>query len=256
MNWTLLGTLFAVALVACCMGFRRFVWFMSIGYGLAVAAIALACLVAGPGLTGNPLTPGLVAGLLVCLAYGLRLGVFLWRREMGNASYRKVLASKAGGEPPVFVKALAWLFMGALYVCETAGLHARLASGTPDNVFVWVGVAVMAVGAVLEAAADQQKSAQKAKRPDMVATEGLFSVVRCPNYLGEMLFWTGVLVSGFTCSTEPPLLAMALIGYACIIFIMVDGALRLRRGHEKRYGENPEYRAYAEKTKLLIPFVW
>ena len=40
---------------------------------------------------------------------------------MGNAAYRKVLAGKVGKEPPVFVKALAWLFMGALYVCETAG---------------------------------------------------------------------------------------------------------------------------------------
>ena len=54
MNWVLIGTLFVVALVACCMGFARFVWFMSIGYGLAVAAIALACLVAGAGITGNP----------------------------------------------------------------------------------------------------------------------------------------------------------------------------------------------------------
>ena len=196
MNWTLVGTLFAVALLACSMGFKRFVWFMSIGYGLAVAAIALACLVAGAPIAGTALTPGLVAALVVCLAYGARLGVFLWRREMGNASYRKVLAGKVGKEPPVFVKALAWLFMGALYVCETAGLHLRLANGTPDDAALWVGVVVMAVGAVIEAVADQQKSAQKAKRPDMVATEGLFSVVRCPNYLGEMLFWTGVFVCG------------------------------------------------------------
>ncbi len=133
MNWVLVGTLFVVALAACCMGFKRFVWFMSVGYGLAVAAIALATLVAGAGITGNPLTPGLIAALVVCLAYGLRLGVFLWRREMGNAAYRKVLAGKVGKEPPVFVKALAWLFMGALYVCETAGLHLRLANGTPDD---------------------------------------------------------------------------------------------------------------------------
>ena len=142
------------------------------------------------------LTPGIVAGLVVCLAYGLRLGLFLYRREMGNAAYRKVLATKVGEEPPVFVKALAWLFMGALYVCETAGLHLRLANGTPDDVVLWVGVVVMAAGAVVEAVADQQKSAQKAERPDMVATKGLFSVVRCPNYLGEMLFWTGVLIAG------------------------------------------------------------
>ena len=256
MNWTLVGTLFVVALLACSMGFKRFVWFMSIGYGLAVAAIALATLVAGAGITGNPLTPGLVAALLVCLAYGARLGVFLWRREMGNAAYRKVLAGKVGKEPPVFVKALAWLFMGALYVCETAGLHLRLANGTPDDAVVWAGVAVMAVGAVVEAVADAQKSAQKAARPDMVATEGLFSLVRCPNYLGEMLFWTGVLLVGATSLSGPVQWAMALVGFVCIIFIMLDGARRLAKGHEARYGQNPEYRAYADRTKLIIPFVW
>ncbi len=50
--------------------------------------------------------------------------------------------------------------------------------------------------------------------------------------------------------------AMALVGFVCIIFIMLDGARRMAKGHEARYGENPEYRAYAERTKLIIPFVW
>lgn len=254
MNWVLIGILFVVALACCSMGFKRFVWFMSIGYGFAVAGIAVACVVWGAG--AGALTPGIVAGLAVCLAYGLRLGLFLYRREMGNAAYRKVLATKVGKEPPVFVKALAWLFMGALYVCETAGLHLRLANGTPDDVVLWVGVVVMAAGAVIEAVADQQKSAQKAERPDMVATKGLFSVVRCPNYLGEMLFWTGVLLAGATSLAGAGQWAMALVGFVCIIFIMLDGARRMAKGHEARYGENPEYRAYADRTKLIIPFVW
>lgn len=209
MNWVLVGTLFAVALVACCMGFKRFVWFMSVGYGLAVAAIALA-----------------------------------------------TLATKVGKEPPVFVKALAWLFMGALYVCETAGLHLRLANGTPDDVVLWVGVVVMATGAVIETVADQQKSAQKAKHPDLPATEGLFSIVRCPNYLGEMLFWTGVLIAGATSLAGAGQWAMALVGFVCIIFIMLDGARRMAKGHEERYGQDLRYRAYADRTKLIIPFVW
>lgn len=254
MNWTLIAILFVVALLACAIGFRRFVWFMSIGYGLAVAAVAAASLVWGAA--AGALTPGLLVGLLVCCAYGLRLGLFLWRREMGNAAYRKVLATKVGNEPPVFVKALAWLFMGALYVCETAGLHLRLANGTPDDPALWAGVVVMALGAVVEAVADAQKSAQKAQRPDMVATRGLFSVVRCPNYLGEVVFWTGVLVCGVTSFDGVAQWAMALVGYVGIVFVMVDGARRMAKGHEARYGQSPEYRAYAERTKLLVPFVW
>lgn len=254
MNWTLIAILFVVALLACAIGFKRFVWFMSIGYGLAVAAVSAASLVWGAA--AGALTPGLLVGLLVCCAYGLRLGLFLWRREMGNAAYRKVLATKVGNEPPVFVKALAWLFMGALYVCETAGLHLRLVNGTPDDPALWVGVVVMALGAVVEAVADAQKSAQKSERPDMVATRGLFSVVRCPNYLGEVVFWTGVLVCGVTSFDGVAQWVMALVGYVGIVFVMVDGARRMAKGHETRYGQSPEYRAYAERTKLLVPFVW
>ena len=128
--------------------------------------------------------------------------------------------------------------------------------GTPDDPVLWAGVAVMAVGAAIEALADQQKSAQKAKHPDLPATEGLFSIVRCPNYLGEMLFWAGVLLAGTTSLSGVGQWAMALVGFVCIIFIMLDGARRMAKGHEARYGENPEYRAYAERTKLILPFIW
>lgn len=253
MNWTLLAVLLGVALACCSMGFKRFVWFMSVGYGFAVAGVALACL--AWGFAGGTLTAGLVAGLVVCAAYGLRLGVFLWRREVGNAAYRKVLETKVGSEPPAPVKVVAWLFMGVLYVAETAGLHLRMDNATPDDAVLWVGVAVMVVGLVVEAVADQQKSAQKAARPDMVATQGLFSVVRCPNYLGEILFWTGVFVIGVPSYAGAGQWALSLAGLVCILLVMLDGARRMEKGHVSRYGELPEYQAYANSTPLIVPLV-
>jgi steroid 5-alpha reductase family enzyme len=32
----------------------------------------------------------------------------------------------------------------------------------------------------------------------MVATQGLDKLCRCPNYLGEIIFWTGVFIAGIT----------------------------------------------------------
>lgn len=46
-----------------------------------------------------------------------------------------------------------------------------------------------------------------------------------------------------------------MLGYVCIVFIMVDGAKRMEKGHISRYGEKPEYRAYAEKTPIPFPFI-
>ena len=243
----------AAALLCCCMGFRRFVWFMSIGYGYAVAGIAVTVLVWGA--VGGGLTPGLVAALVVAACYGIRLGTFLLRREMGNKTYKKLLDTKVGKEPPVFVKAFAWLFMGLLYIFETAGLIFRLGNGAPDDALLYVGVVIMAAGAVIEALADKQKSAQKAARPDMVATQGLFRLVRCPNYFGEMLFWTGVFLSGVTIYQGVWQWAAAVFGYVCIIYIMLDGAKRMEKGHIARYGQLEEYKAYAEKTPLVFPFI-
>ena len=41
MNWALIGILFVAALIGCVVGFKEFVWFMSVGYGLAIAAVGL-----------------------------------------------------------------------------------------------------------------------------------------------------------------------------------------------------------------------
>ncbi len=253
MNWTCIGILFAVALACCAIGFKRFVWFMSIGYGYAVAGIGVAALVYGV-VTKN-MTNALAVAMLVCVAYGLRLGTFLLKREMGNKTYKKILDAKVGKEPPVFVKVVMWLMMGVIYICETAGLHFRMTNGSPDDWALFVGIAVMVLGAVIEARADKQKSAQKAKRPDMVATEGLFKMVRCPNYLGEILFWTGVFLSGITVYQGVGQWIVAVLGYVCIVSIMVDGAKRMEKGHMARYGSKPEYQTYANKTPILLPLL-
>lgn len=36
---------------------------------------------------------------------------------------------------------------------------------------------------------------------------------------------------------------------------MVDGARRMEKGHIARYGADPAYRAYADKTPILIPLI-
>ena len=45
MPWSLLGILLAVCAVACAVGFYKFVYFLSIGYGFAVAGGGIAILI-------------------------------------------------------------------------------------------------------------------------------------------------------------------------------------------------------------------
>lgn len=58
----------------------------------------------------------------------------------------------------------------------------------------WIGLGVGAAGLLLETIADEQKLAAKSDRPNDPVMTGTYTFVRHPNYLGEILFWAGVLV--------------------------------------------------------------
>ena len=45
MGWAYLGIICAVCAVCCAIGFKKFVWFLSIGYGFAIAGGAITILV-------------------------------------------------------------------------------------------------------------------------------------------------------------------------------------------------------------------
>ena len=79
--------------------------------------------------------------------------------------------------------------------------------------------------------------------------------MRCPNYLGEMIFWTGVFVSGLNVYHNALEWICALIGYLGIIYVMFGGARRLEIRQDKNYGNDPEYIAYKNSTPIMIPFI-
>ena len=113
----------------------------------------------------------------------------------------------------------------------------------------------MAAGIILESLADAQKSKAKAKNPNRFCDTGLYRIVRCPNYLGEVLFWTGVFVSGVDSFNGVWQWIGAIIGYVCIVYIMFGGARRLEIRQNKNYGADEEYQKYVKKTPILIPLI-
>ena len=118
-----------------------------------------------------------------------------------------------------------------------------------------VGLVISCAGLVLESVADAQKTAQKKQNPNMVATQGLYRLVRCPNYLGEIIFWLGVFVGGISAYRGLGQWIMAIVALVCIVFIMFNGAQRLEKRQNSRYGKDPAYQAYVNKTPILLPFI-
>ena len=261
MPWSLLGILYIVCAVLCAVGFYKFVYFLSIGYGFAVAGGGIAILVMAlitP--TAAPLWVLLIQAALF-LAYGIRLSGFLLVRELKNITFKKTdvakdtLAKNGEKKMPVFVLATIWITVAALYVTQVSPMLFRYTNGSTDFILPVIGFAVSVGGLILESIADNQKSAQKKERPDMVATKGLYKMCRCPNYLGEIIFWTGVFVSGIPAYQTVGQWIVAVLAYICIVFIMFNGAQRLEKRQMARYGADEEYNSYANKTPIIIPLL-
>ena len=191
------------------------------------------------------------------LAYGIRLSGFLLVREIKNAAYRKTLKEATGDEKkmPFFVLFTIWVCVAVLYTAQVSPMLFRYSNGSSDIIVPIVGFAISILGLVLETVADNQKSSQKKERPEMVATKGLYKMCRCPNYFGEIIFWTGVFVSGITTYAGAGQWITAVLAYICIVFIMFNGAQRLEKRQMARYGNDPEYNAYADKTPIIIPLL-
>lgn len=245
--------LFLVALVISSIGFKKFVWFISLGYGFSIAGLGVAMLAM---FWGN-LTPITVLLAVMCIIYGCRLGGYLLVRERKSASYQKTMKNdiKDGSDMKLILKIVIWVSCALLYCCEAAPVFFRLQHNAPADAMAIIGTVVMALGILLEAASDYTKNQYKKTHPQRFCDVGLFKLVRCPNYLGEVLIWTGVFLSGVTALSGAVEWCVALAGWICIIYIMFGGARRLELRQNKNYGEDPEYQQYVKKTPILLPFI-
>lgn len=241
----------AVAALFSAVGFYEFIWFISVGYGFAVMGIGLYLLI------GFWASSSWIVKLmcLLLIVYGFRLGGFLFVREIKNANYKKTLeATGSTKKMPIFVSLFMWVYAAFEYMTQTAAITYRLVNGSADNLWAYIGCAIMFVAIVGETVADKQKSQAKAKNPKRFCDIGLYRICRCPNYFSEILFWTGVVISGIG-SVIGKQWILVVIGYVLIVIIMVNGAQRLEKRHEKNYGKDPEYQKYSDTTPIIFPLI-
>jgi len=245
--------LFILAVVISSIGFRKFIYFISIGYGFSVAGIGIAILILFR--ENLKLQPVLLSLLLII--YGIRLGGYLLIRELKSTSYKETLKNevKDGSSINFILKILIWLSCALLYVCEACPVLFRLQNNIQNDNYGIAGLILLFGGITLESVSDFTKNRYKKNNPKRFCDVGVFKFVRCPNYLGEVLTWTGVFVSGISAYQHPVQWIAAVSGYVCIVYIMFGGARRLELRQNKNYGDNPEYQTYVKKVPILLPFI-
>jgi len=130
-------------------------------------------------------------------------------------------------------------------------IKSQVTSSFGSKITDQVGIALFVVGALTETLSELQRKAWKSRSVNKgkVFTEGLFSLARHINYLGEVFWYTGMALL----TTGNPLVAIG-------IFVMLAGnflavAIPELAGHmEIKY--KAQWTDYKNKTpKALIPFV-
>jgi steroid 5-alpha reductase family enzyme len=252
----LLGLLLIAALLVGLIGFVRTVWFISIGYAASIVVFVFLT----AAVFGEQLVLPVTAQLVAALVWGLRLGFFLVLRER-NPAYQSTIKDQTDRSESLslIVKAGIWISVSLLYVCMFAPVI-FLADAVSElnrqrHLFSLGGVAIMWLGLVIEAKADRQKSLLKAANPKGFVSSGLYSWVRFPNYLGEILFWMGNFMAGIVAYNAWWHWAIVLIGVICIVLIMMGSTKRLERKQDERYGEGENYKEYVRTVPILIPWV-
>ena len=194
---------------------------------------------------------GVVAAAV--LIWAVRLGSFLFRRvrrDGGDGRFDRIKT-----DPLRFL--MTWSLQG-LWVLLT--LAAALAVITSDDrrgvdAFLIVGMAVWLLGFAIEVAADAQKRAFRADpaNRDRFITSGLWAWSRHPNYFGEITLWTGIAITALPLLSGWRWLMLISPVFVTILLTRISGIPLLERRAEKRWGDDPEFRAYTDSTPALIP---
>eukprot|EP00242_Pyramimonas_sp_CCMP2087_P010391 CAMPEP_0198215058 /NCGR_PEP_ID=MMETSP1445-20131203/46608_1 /TAXON_ID=36898 /ORGANISM="Pyramimonas sp., Strain CCMP2087" /LENGTH=373 /DNA_ID=CAMNT_0043890579 /DNA_START=87 /DNA_END=1205 /DNA_ORIENTATION=- len=233
----------AACLLPTCLGYFQSEYTVSYGYGTATALAAALIHEATKSVGGWEWT---LAHSLVLVLYGLRLNLYLFYRESFIPRFSKfgkkieerakAKGSRLARTPFIVSCALLYLGLAAPLVLSAAAPIATIASESLCGAFkVCIGAAYL--GWAVAAVGDFQKAVAKANGVGLVTT-GLYSVLRHPNYTGEMLLWTSSFVAGCVSFAAMPTRTVAHFGWLALSFLGILGInfvlMQATRGLEKR----------------------
>ena len=244
--------IFIAVLIICLLGFKKYIWFISLGYGFSISIIGIMLLI----LFRKVLNTSYIIASIVLICYGIRLGGFLAFRELKNSSYNKKIKNeiKEGKNMSLLIKIMLWISCSILYILMTSPVIYRFVNNSRNDTCFTIGIIIASFGIIIESISDYQKNKSKKQNPNRFCDSGLFRIVRCPNYLGELIVWLGIFISGFTSLINWQWL-ISTIGFIGIVYIMFSGARRLELRQDRTYKNDEEYRKYIKKTPILIPLI-
>ena len=186
------------------------------------------------------------------LVWAIRLGTFLFSRinregKDGRFDELKTSFSRFLG---------AWTLQG-LWVFLT--LACALAAITSEGVrplggAALVGALIWAVGFAIEVVADRQKRRFRTdpENRGRFIQSGLWAWSRHPNYFGEIVLWVGVAIIAYPELAGWQYVTLVSPLFVYLLLTRVSGIPLLEERAQAKWGEDPEYQAYRNRTPELV----
>lgn len=201
----------------------------------------------------SPSARELIVSLLVVI-WALRLSSFLYlriHRAGKDGRFDRLKTSPIRFLVPWTIQGL-WVFLTMIVVIV---INSQADSAPELGIWDAIGLLMWLLGFSIEVIADNQKSAFNANSDNQGKwiDSGLWSYSRHPNYLGEIMLWTGIACFGISCFSGLERVAWVSPIFIYLLLTKISGVPILdRRGLEK-WGDKPEYHKYREGTPTLLP---
>ncbi|KAI6662001.1 hypothetical protein LOD99_9588 [Oopsacas minuta] len=157
----------------------------------------------------------------------------------------------------LLVRIINWLAITGVMTCWNAIPYIYTLRGDGSSPTGVLGLSLIALGSVLQATADHQKKRHKyIHGPYSYCKDGVYKLCRHPNYLGEILYHLGVLISGY--SLFPSISRWLLVGIIplCFVPMMFFVTYDMSEKQAAKYERESTYKDYQASVKRLIPYVW
>ena len=188
--------------------------------------------------------------------------IIMWTLRLGTFLYTRI---KKAGEDKRFreiKKSFSWFFMAFtisgmwVSICTICALTG-ISNGIELTSVTYIGVIIFIIGFALEVISDNQKTNFRKieYNKDKFITTGLWKYSRHPNYLGEIVLWTGVAIISYSSLEIYQMFTLVSPIFTYLLLVNVSGINLLEKSGDKKWGHLESYKIYKRNTPRLIGFL-
>ena len=191
--------------------------------------------------------------LLMVIIWAMRLSLFLFFRVIQTGHDSRFTEIKKSFSNFLMV----WTIQGLwVYITLLAALTSIASRNVLQiDIFIIVGSIVWMLGFSIEVIADRQKNNFRSMKINagQFISSGLWSISRHPNYVGEIILWTGIAIIALPTLSGWQYIALVSPVFVYILLSRVSGVNLLEIQAEERWGADSRYQEYKKQTPVLFP---